>query len=131
LGLHTLRLIVSGLFDRLPALQVIIGHMGEMIPFMLDRIDDRISRTKVNLQRKVSEYFVQNFHITTSGFFSEPPLRLALDTVGADRIIFAIDYPYSANRKGREFLDKLSINEADKAKITHLNAERLLRIGKS
>jgi hypothetical protein len=131
LGLHALRLIVSGLFDRLPTLQLIIGHMGEMLPFMLDRIDDRMTRAKNNLQRKVSEYFRQNFHISTSGFFSEPTLLLALHTVGADRIIFAIDYPYSSNRQGREFLDKLSISEADKAKITHLNAERLLRIAKS
>jgi hypothetical protein len=131
LAIHALRLIASGLFDRLPALQLIIGHMGEMLPFMLDRIDDRMTRGKNNLKRKVSEYFLQNFHISTSGFFSEPPLLLALDTVGADRILFAVDYPYSPNKHGREFLDKLSISEADKAKITHLNAERLLRIGKN
>jgi predicted TIM-barrel fold metal-dependent hydrolase len=129
-GLHALRLIVTGLFDRLPGLQVIIGHMGELFPLMLDRIDDRMTRGKNNLERKISEYFLNNFHISTSGFFSEPPLRLAMDTIGVDRIMFAIDHPYSFNQQGREFLDKLTISDADKAKITHLNAERLLRIGK-
>ena len=131
MGLHALRLIFSGLFDRLPSLQLIIGHMGEMFPFMLDRIDDRMSRCENNLKLKVSDYFQQNFHISTSGFFSEPPLFLGLHTIGADRIMFAVDYPFSSNRQGRQFLDKLSISQADKAKITHLNAERLLRIGKN
>jgi hypothetical protein len=130
LGVHALRLIISGLFDRLPELQVIIGHMGEMFPFMLDRIDDRITRGTSSLKRKVSEYFQQNFHISTSGFFSEPPFYLALHTVGADRIMFAVDHPYSSNKQGRQFLDKLAVSEADRAKISYLNAEKLLRIGK-
>lgn len=129
-GLHALRLIVSGLFDRLPSLQVIIGHMGEMFPFMLDRIEDWMTPVARNLKRKVSEYFRENFHISTSGFFSEPPLVLALETIGAERIIFAVDYPYGSNRRGREFLDRLGISEDDKARITHLNAERLLGIRK-
>ena len=129
-GLHALRLILSGLFDRLPTLQVIIGHMGEMFPFMLDRIDDWMTPVVKNLKRKVSDYFLDNFYISTSGFFSQPPLVLALSTIGSDRIIFAVDHPYSTNRQGREYLDKLSISKADKARIMHLNAERLFRIGK-
>ncbi|MDA8306217.1 MAG: amidohydrolase family protein [Deltaproteobacteria bacterium] len=129
-GLHALRLIVSGLFDRLPALQVIIGHMGEMFPFMLDRIEHWMTPVAKNLKRKATEYFRENFYISTSGFFSEPPLVLALETIGADRIIFAVDYPYNSNRDGREFLDGLRIGMSEKAKITHLNAERLLGIKK-
>ncbi len=130
-GIHALRLIVSGVFERLPGLQIIIGHMGEMIPFMLARIDDTLSNFTAanNLPRKVSEYFLQHFYITTSGFFTDPPLLLALQTVGADRIIFSVDYPYSSNERGRAFLDNAPISPVDKEKISHLNAERLLKLG--
>lgn len=127
-GIHSLRLILAGVFDRLPGLQIIIGHMGEMIPFMLDRINNVFAPMAKHLQRPVPEYFLQNFHITTSGFFSEPPLLLALQIVGADRIIFSVDYPYSSNLQGRAFLDRASISPADKEKISHLNVERLLKL---
>ncbi len=127
-GIHALRLILSGVFDRLPALQIIIGHMGEMIPFMLARINNTLASVAKNLQRPVPDYFLQNFHITTSGFFTNPPLLLALQVMGADRIIFAVDYPYSRNEQGRAFLDNASISPADKEKISHLNAERLLKL---
>jgi predicted TIM-barrel fold metal-dependent hydrolase len=125
-GLHALRLILAGVFDRLPALQVIIGHMGEMIPFMLARIDDVLTPVATHLERRVPDYFLQHFHITTSAFFTEPPLLLAMQVIGADRIIFSVDYPFSANERGRAFLDRASISPADKEKISHLNAERLL-----
>jgi predicted TIM-barrel fold metal-dependent hydrolase len=127
-GIHSLRLILAGVFDRLPSLQIIIGHMGEMIPFMLARINNVLTPVAKNLQRKVPEYFLQNFYITTSGFFADPLLLLALQVVGSDRIIFSVDYPYSTNEQGREFLDGASISPADKEKISHLNAERLLKL---
>ena len=125
-GLHALRLILAGVFDRLPTLQIIIGHMGEMIPLMLARIHDMLTPVAKQLQQPVPEYFLHNFHMTTSGFFTDPPLLLALQVVGADRIIFSVDYPFSANEQGRAFLDHASISPADKEKISHLNAERLL-----
>jgi uncharacterized protein len=125
-GLHALRLILAGVFDRLPTLQIIIGHMGEMIPLMLARIQDMLTPVAKQLQRPVPEYFLHNFHLTTSGFFTDPPLLLALQVVGADRIIFSVDYPFSANEQGRAFLEHASISPADKEKISHLNAERLL-----
>jgi predicted TIM-barrel fold metal-dependent hydrolase len=125
-GLHALRLILAGVFDRLPTLQIIIGHMGEMIPFMLARIQDMLTPVAKQLQQPMPEYFLHNFYITTSGFFTDPPLLLALQVVGADRIIFSVDYPFSANEQGRAFLDHASISPADKEKISHLNAERLL-----
>ncbi len=127
-GIHSLRLILSGVFDRLPTLQIIIGHMGEMIPFMLDRINNTLAPAAKHLQRRLPEYFLQNFFITTSGFFTDPPLLLAMQVMGADRIIFSIDYPYSTNEQGRTFLDNASISPADKEKISHLNVERLLRL---
>jgi uncharacterized protein len=125
-GTHALRLILAGVFDRLPALQIIIGHMGEMIPFMLARINDVLTPVAKHLQQPVPEYFLRNFHITTSGFFTDPPLLLTLQVMRADRIIFSVDYPFSANERGRAFLDNASISPADKEKISHLNAERLL-----
>lgn len=127
-GVHALRLILAGVFERLPALQIIIGHMGEMIPFMLSRIDDWLTPMTKQLQHPVSEYFLHNFHITTSGFFTDPPLLLALQVMGADRIMFSVDYPFSTNEQGRAFLDHISISLEDKEKISHLNAERLLRL---
>jgi uncharacterized protein len=127
-GIHALRLILSGAFDRLPTLQIIIGHMGEMIPFMLARIDDWLTPMAKQLQRSVSEYVVHHFHLTTSGFFTDPPLLLAMQVMGADRIIFSVDYPFSANEQGRAFLDHAAISPAEKEQISHLNAERLLRL---
>jgi predicted TIM-barrel fold metal-dependent hydrolase len=127
-GLHTLRLIATGVFDRFPKLQIIIGHMGEMIPFFLARIDAVLTPVSKNLKRPVAEYFHSNVHITTSGLFTAPPLYLAVAVVGADRIMFSVDYPFSSNEQGRDFLDKLSLSPADFAKITHGNAERLLKL---
>jgi uncharacterized protein len=125
-GIHALRLILAGVFDRLPTLQIIIGHMGEMIPFMLARIDDWLTPMAQQLQQSVPEYFLHHFHITTSGFFTDPPLLLALQVMGADRIIFSVDYPFSTNEQGRAFLDHAAISPAEKEKISHLNAEQLL-----
>jgi uncharacterized protein len=130
-GIHALRLILSGVFDRLPGLQIIIGHMGEMLPFMLARINNTLTPVAKHLQRPVPDYFLQNFFITTSAFFTEPPLLLALQIMGADRIIFSVDYPYSRNEQGRVFLDNASISPTDKEKISHLNAERLLKLAQS
>jgi len=127
-GLHTIRLIATGVFDRFPKLQIVIGHMGEMIPFFLERIDTVVTPFTKDLGRSVAEYFHNNVHITTSGIFSVPPLYLALAVVGADRIMFSVDYPYSPNEAGRAFLDKLSLSPIDFEKITHRNAENLLKL---
>jgi len=127
-GLHALRMVLGGVFDRFPGLQVIIGHMGENIPFSLARTDERLSPVATHLKRRVAEYFQQNFHITTSGYFTDPPLLCALMVLGADRIMFSVDYPFSDNAAGRAFLDRAPISAADREKIAHGNAERLLRL---
>ena len=124
-GLHSLRLVVSGLFDRLPGLQIVIGHMGENIPFSLERADSTLARV-LHLERRVSEYFQENFWITTSAYFTIPPLLCALLVFGADRIIFSVDYPYADNVAGRRFLDAAPISRADREKIAHGNVEALL-----
>lgn len=126
-GLHALRLILGGVFDRFPRLQVVIGHMGETLPFMIARADAQLRRAS-GLKRPLQEYFEQNFHITTSGFFTPGPLLNALLVLGAERIIFAVDYPYAENGQARAFLDAAPIGAADREKIAHENAERLLRL---
>jgi predicted TIM-barrel fold metal-dependent hydrolase len=133
-GLHALRLILSGLFDRFPALQIVIGHMGEVLPFMLTRIDDQLAgRVQLDpaiprIELSVKEYLLRNFHITTSGIFTDPPLRCAIDTFGADRILFAVDHPFSSGAEATRFLERAAIEDEDRAKIAHGNAERLLAV---
>ena len=127
-GMHCLRLIISGLFDRFPKLNIIIGHMGEDLPFSIGRADAVLSRDTNHLKRKVSEYFLQHFYITTSGYFTVPPLLCTLQVVGADRLLFSVDYPYSPNTVGRNFLNALTLSPEDMGKICHGNAERLLKL---
>ena len=126
-GMHCLRLIVSGLFDRFPKLKIIIGHMGEALPFYIVRADAFLAHSATHLKRRVSEYFHEHFYITTSGCFSLPPFLCALQVAGADRILFSVDYPYDSNAAGRTFLNALPVSAEDKAKISHGNAERLLK----
>ncbi len=127
-GMHCLRLVVSGLFDRFPKLQIIIGHMGENLPFSLVRADGRLTPLTRQLKQRVAEYFRTNFYITTSAYFTAPPLLCALEVFGADRMLFAVDYPFSTNAEGRKMLDTAPISPNDLAKITHKNAERLLKL---
>jgi uncharacterized protein len=126
-GMHCLRLIVSGLFDRFPKLKIIVGHMGEGLPFYIARADSFLAQSAMHLKRRVPEYFREHFYITTSGCFSLPPFLCALQVVGADRILFSVDYPYNSNTMGRAFLDALPVSAEDLAKISHGNAERLLK----
>jgi hypothetical protein len=126
-GLHVLRLIVAGVFERFPRVQMIIGHMGEDLPFSLARADAVLSRVK-RLPRAVADYFHDHFYVTTSGYFTHPPFECALRVVGVDRLMFSVDYPYSATSQGRQFLDSLPIDPVDKAKIASGNAARLLEL---
>jgi predicted TIM-barrel fold metal-dependent hydrolase len=127
-GLHTLRLAASGTFARHPRLRVIIGHCGEMIPFMLDRVDDMLPPRVTGLDGSVSDYLLRHVWVTTSGMFSLPPVLCALSVFGVDRVLFSVDYPFSPNRRGREFLDALPLSPADRAKVAGENAAALLRI---
>ena len=126
-ALHTLRLIVSGLFDRLPGLQLTIGHMGEGLPFAMARSSAMLSRM-ATLKQPVAEYFRTNIHITTSGYFSLPPLKCALEVVGIKRMMFSVDYPFSANTRGRKFLEEAAgmMSAEDLERLAQGNAERLL-----
>lgn len=131
-GLHALRLVLAGVFDRFPRLQIIIGHMGETLPFMLARADQvlrgRTALDPASLRTELSlaEYIHRNFHITTSGFFTNPPLQCAIETIGIERILFAVDHPFSDGAEARRFLDQAPISDDERKQIAHGNAERLL-----
>lgn len=124
-AVHVLRMILGGVFDRYPALQVIIGHMGESLPFMQSRADI-MAPNMTGLKRPVSAYLRENVHYTFSGFnFTSTFLDLLLQ-VGVDRIMFSADYPYGSMVEARAFLDRLPVSLGDKERIAHGNAERLL-----
>jgi len=127
-AVHLLRMAVAGTLDRHPRLKLIVGHMGEMLPMMLDRADAVFRHDIGHLQRPVGQTILDQVWITTSGIFNEPPFLAALLTFGIDRIMYSVDYPYAPNVKGREFLDRLSLAPADMVKLTHGNADALLRL---
>ena len=128
-AIHTLRLVLSGALDRHPGLKIVIGHMGEALPFMLDRIDETTAaQAKTLLKRSVKQTIVDQVWITTSGFFTLAPFMAALVTFGADRIMFSVDYPFASNARARAFLDALPVSPADRQKIAHGNADKLLRL---
>jgi uncharacterized protein len=125
-ALHLLRMVLAGVFDRHPALRVIIGHMGEMLPFMLQRIDDNLPPRVTGLDRLPSEYILDRVVMTTSGLFSVPPLRCALDVFGIERVLFSVDWPYAPNEEGRRLLSEAPLSGADLERFSHGNAERVL-----
>jgi predicted TIM-barrel fold metal-dependent hydrolase len=128
-AIHTLRLVLSGALDRHPGLKIVIGHMGEALPFMLDRIDaTTAAEAKARLKRSVRQTILDQVWITTSGFFTMVPFMAALMSFGVDRIMFSVDYPFASNARARAFLDELPVSPADRAKIAHGNADRLLRL---
>jgi uncharacterized protein len=133
-GLHVLRLILGGVFDRFPKLQIIIGHMGEALPSMIWRANSELGPAAKYLKRPVIDYFHRNIHVTTSGYYAAPDGSIdyaafigLLHAIGIDRILFSVDYPYSDNRACKRFLENLPISPDDKEKVAHLNAERLLK----
>ena len=135
-GLHAMRLICSGLFDKYPDLNIILGHLGEALPFWLLRMDNRWRKEVVisdpvatgRIKKTPSQYIKDNFFVTTSGIFWQPALTCAYQALGADKILFAVDYPPESSKEAVEFLDAASICDTDKEKIYHINAEKLLSL---
>jgi predicted TIM-barrel fold metal-dependent hydrolase len=127
-AIHVLRMVLAGTLDRHPRLKLVIGHMGEMLPVMLARIDEVSALDIDHLNRPISRAILDQVWLTTSGIFSAPPFLAALLTFGIDRIMFSVDYPYAPNAKGREFLDGISLAPADMARLTHGNADALLKL---
>ena len=129
-GTHAMRLILSGVFDRFPKLKIVLGHMGESIPYNLWRADHWYKQ-RPGIQRSSltpSEVFKRNFYITTSGVEDPLVLDYCMKWLGVDRIMWAIDYPYQESAPAVAFMNAAPISDADKAKIYHQNAEKLFRL---
>ncbi len=126
-GIQFVRLMLAGVFDEHPDLQIILGHWGEVVLFYLERLNSLARVTK--LQRPVADYFRQNLYVTPSGMWSQAYLQRSLETLGAERIIFSTDYPYQyrPGRPGRSFLDAATLSPEDKELFAHGNWERLTR----
>lgn len=127
-GLHALRMIVSGIFDRFPKLQIIIGHLGELIPFYWERIEYWLEPRANNLIKPVRAYFQSNIYITTSGYSSIPPFELALSVFGPDRLIFSVDYPFNPIAPAVKFLKSLPVSDAVRTRIASGNVSQLLKL---
>lgn len=129
-GTHFLRILFSGVFDNFPRLKIILGHLGEGLPFGLDRLCDHtvVMARNRKLKRPVKEYFRDNLVVTTSGNFSIPALLCTVQVLGIDNVLFSVDFPYQDNMSGRTFLNTLPLSDSDIEKITHKNAERVLRL---
>jgi gamma-resorcylate decarboxylase len=131
-AVHALRLIGSGLFDELPRLQIILGHLGEGLPYYLWRIDNRNSWMKAThkyaARKPVADYFRANFHVTTSGHFSTPAMIDAVAELGVDRVMFSVDYPFEDMSEAAAWFDEAEISEADRSKIGRANAIKLFKL---
>jgi 2,3-dihydroxybenzoate decarboxylase len=128
-GLHALRLIFSGLFDRFPDLTLILGHMGELLPFNLDRVDQIWAQMGATTpKRPISHYVARNIMVTTSGNVSAVSLIGTTLAIGADRIIYATDYPLALAEKFTAAIENSPLCDADREKIFHGNARKLFRL---
>lgn len=129
-GTHGVRLMLSGALDRFEKLKVVIGHMGEGIPFWLWRLDymGNPARGRSPQKLKPSEYFRRNFAITTSGMEDPLALRYAIDKLGADSVMWAIDYPYQPTTPAVEFIRNAPLSATEREKVCHANAERIFGI---
>jgi gamma-resorcylate decarboxylase len=131
-SVHALRLIGSGLFDEFPRLKLVLGHLGEGIPVQLWRIDNRNgwmhAPHKYAAKKSVADYFRAHFHLTTSGNFHTPSLVNVVSEMGADRVMFSVDWPFEAVDEGAQWFDKADIGEAERRKIGRDNAIRLFKL---
>ncbi|MAI78295.1 MAG: amidohydrolase [Deltaproteobacteria bacterium] len=127
---HALRLIVKGVFERHPQAHVILGHMGENLPFYLWRLNSRYATTRYrnSIPTTPAEVFRQHFFITTSGVCDDSALQCSIDSIGAERIMFSTDYPYEEIEEAGRWLDQAPIDSTQKKQIARSNAEQLLKL---
>ena len=128
-AVHALRLIGSGLFDRLPSIQIILGHLGEGIPYNLWRIDNRNAWTKMPhdyaAEKRVVDYFRSNFYLTTSGNFHTPTLKMAIEEIGVERVLFSTDWPFENMNHASDWFDSAEISDAERRLIGNENSRKL------
>jgi len=122
-----IRMVLSGVFDKYPGLKMILGHLGESLPFSLWRIDMALQRPG-NAPTPFRDTFRNHFWITTSGNFSTPALLCCVMEMGVDRILFSVDYPFVPNPPGVKWMETIPLGPEDRAKILHGNAEKLLKL---
>lgn len=136
-GMHALRVITSGVLDRFPKLQIILGHMGEALPYWLYRLDfmhqagvraGRYECMKPLKKGKVSNYLRENFHFTNSGMAWEPAIKFAQQVIGEDRVLYAMDYPYQCPVEEVSYLDAMDMPIETKRKFFQTNAEKLFKL---
>ncbi|KAI9656755.1 MAG: hypothetical protein M1821_003394 [Bathelium mastoideum] len=131
-ALSVLKMYAAGVFEKFPKLKVVIGHMGEMLPFMLDRIEEKLGQMCRGRTLTFKETWDQNIWITTSGMFTLAPMACVVRSTRMDRIMYSVDYPYSENEQGHQFLEELRksgmVTEKEFDMIAYRNAETLLRI---
>ena len=128
---HALRIIVSGVFDAFPKAMLILGHLGESLPYLLGRLDEGYGYTAFEakkLKKSLSEYIKENVLITTSGLYHPEALACAISAMGAERVLFAVDYPFVDPKASVELFEKTPMSDSDREKIYHLNAERWLKL---
>jgi uncharacterized protein len=127
-AVHLLRIVLGGVFDRFPKLQFILGHLGEGLPSMFERVDV-MAPAMTKLKRPITAYLRDNVHYTFSGFFFAPTfLNLMLELGGVERFMFSADHPYQSMAKARAFLEQLPVSAANRERIAHGNAEQLFRL---
>jgi 2,3-dihydroxybenzoate decarboxylase len=133
---HAIRLMLSGLFDAFPNVQVILGHLGEGLPHLLPRLQHRLDEQRdgqrgARSRRRASYYFRSNFWLTTSGHYHSRPLLESLHQIGDDRVLFSVDYPYEQMTSAARWFDELLVAREVKARVGRENAMTLLKLGVS
>jgi 2,3-dihydroxybenzoate decarboxylase len=129
-GAHFLRLVFAGVFDAFPNLIVILGHLGEGLPFMLHRINDQthLAAARRGLKRTPAQYLRENLVVTCSGNFSAAAFRCAVMALGVDNVLFSVDWPYESNVAAVEFLRRQPLSRRELEQVAHRNAERILHL---
>jgi predicted TIM-barrel fold metal-dependent hydrolase len=122
-----LRMVLSGVFEKYPKLQIILGHMGEALPFLLHRESETLHKLTPD-GKDFRDIFTNHFHITTAGYYSTPALNFTITEMGIDRVLFSVDYPYVDSKAGTDWMAGLQLNATDKGKILGGNAKTLLKI---
>jgi len=125
-GSHALRLVFGGVFDRYPKAKLVLGHMGETLPYLLWRFDSRAKLYGVDLAKPPSQYIKENILVTVSGVFAVDPLYCAITALGPERVMFAADYPFESTEEAASFMDTVRLDEELRADIAHNNAAKLL-----
>lgn len=129
-GTHALRLVFGGIFDRFPNLQLILGHMGETLPYLLWRFDSRweIMKGTRSLKKLPSDYIKENIAVTISGMYANEPLLCAIQALGEENVMFAVDYPYESPAVASSFIEKAALSNSAREKVCYKNAERILKL---